>query len=296
MKKIEFNNLFKLQTNIMYEYGITQTNDSTVLVSSWKYNKAKIWIYVVLLLIVQPFQLLSQSNPGYLGKTQLVEVNVLTEWGRVINFNPTVVTSYGLSYEFARNKNFGILLGFRTSNQKRFADGFEPSFYIESIDNYVGPKEADLSNGRDMDYLSYTNNELYVQFKKYNTTKGALAPFGSYWGLELSGSQLSSKDNRLRYQQYVWPNGLEEIPVVKSNRTVLAFIPSVIFGNRQMLTDEISLNVYMGIGTILFHNSSNMTIYDEYVDSEKELVDYMMLRPVAVSRLINVGFNLGYFF
>lgn len=238
----------------------------------------------------------SQSNPGFLGKTQLVEVNVLTEWGRLMSFNSTVVASYGLSYEMARTKNFGVLFGFRTSTQKRYADGYDPEFYIESIDEYLRPREAVLPSGKSMDYLSFTNNELYVQFKRYNTTKGALAPFGTYWGLELSGSQLSTKDDRLRYQYYEWPNGFIDYSVDKSPRSVLAFIPSVIFGSRQMITDDISLNVYMGIGTVIFHNSTNMTIYDEYVDSDKEVVDYMMLRPVAIGRLFNAGFNLGYFF
>jgi len=296
MKKIHSQDNFNSNVILSSTQNSIEHSDPQYSTSNLKYLKANAWIFCMLFLAMQPFRVFSQSNPGYLGKTQLIEVNVLTEWGRLLSFNPAVVTSYGLSYEMAQNKNFGIQVGFRSSNQKRYSDGYEPRFYIESIDDYVGPREADLTNGKDIDYLSFSNNELYIQFKRYNTNKGALAPFGSYWGLELSGSQLSSKDNRLRYQHYTWPNGFQDFPVAKSNRTVLAFIPSVIFGNRQMLTDEISLNVFMGLGTVLFHNSKNMTIYDEYVDSEKEVVDYMMVRPVAFSRLINVGFNLGYFF
>jgi hypothetical protein len=296
MKKIDSPNNYKSYVILSSENSSIEPGDSISLMSNLKYNKTNVWIYCMFFLAMQPFWVLSQSNPGYLGKTQLVEVNVLTEWGRLLSFNPTVVTSYGLSYEMARNKNFGILVGFRSSNQKRYADGFEPEFYVDAIDNYVSPREADLTNGKDIDYLSFTNNEIYVQFKRYNTNKGALAPFGSYWGLELSGSQLTSKENRLRYQQYTWPNGFEDLPITKSNSTVLAFIPSLIFGNRQMLTDEISLNVFMGLGTVLFHNSTDLSVYSDYVESEKQVVDFMMLRPVAASRLINVGFNLGYFF
>lgn len=304
MKKIDSLYRYKSFANKSSKNSSTENGESVALkldsifrlIRNLKHPKVNAWIFCSLYIAMQPFGVFSQSNPGYLGKTQLVEVHALTEWGRVLSFNPTVVTSFGLSYEIARNKNFGILVGFRTSNQKRYADGYEPQFHVESVDDYVSPREADLVNGKDNDYLSFSNNELYIQFKRYNTNKGALAPFGSYWGLELSGSQLTSNDNRLRFQQYVWPNGFVDLPITKSNSTVLAFIPSVIFGNRQMLTDEISLNVFMGLGTVLFHNSKNMTIYDEYVDSEKEVVDYMMVRPVAFSRLVSAGFNLGYFF
>ncbi len=249
------------------------------------------------LAIVNPSSILGQSNPGYLGKTQVLEVNVLTEWGRVISMNPTVVYSYGLSYEMARNKNFGVQVGMRSSNQKRYATGYEPSFYDMEVEAYLQPREANYPAVRDNDYLSYTNNELYVQFKRYNTSKGALAPYGSYWGVEFSGAKLTSKENRLRYQIYQFPVGMVDYPIEQStNESVYAFIPSVIIGNRQMLTDELSMNIVMGLGTVLFHSSTNMTIYDEYADSPKEIMHYMMLRPVAASRIISVGFSLGYLF
>jgi hypothetical protein len=285
----------------LHNINFLQRSKSQPCFLVFKHNSMKQFkfstVFCVLFLTAFSFgKIYSQSNPGYLGKTQLVEVNVLTEWGRLLSYNSTVVASYGLSYEMARTKNFGVLFGFRTSTQKRYADGYDPEFYIESIDEYLRPREAVLPSGKSMDYLSFTNNELYVQFKRYNTTKGALAPFGTYWGLELSGSQLSTKDDRLRYQYYEWPDGYVDYAVNKSTRSVLAFIPSAIFGSRQMITDDISLNVYMGIGTVIFHNSTNMTIYDEYVDSDKEVVDYMMLRPVAAGRLFTAGFNLGYFF
>ena len=79
------------------------------------------------------------------------------------------------------------------------------------------------------------------------------------------------------------------------NNPVLAFVPSIIFGKRTKLTDDVSFNYFGSVGTVFFHNS-NAEVYYATVTSAKEAIDYMMLNEMAISRLFSVGVSVGYLF
>ncbi len=242
-------------------------------------------------------QLHAQSNPGFMGKTKLIDFYVLSDWGRVVSYSPKINLSYGLQVEIARKRNFGVTAGVRTSQLKYRATGYEPSFsIITSNGDYQDIEVVDYDdNSPENDYLKYSANELFVQFKQYRNSKGSLAPYGSYWGLELSGVQFTPTENRIRYQTYDWLTGTEMVKISVSNNPVLAFVPSIIFGKRTMLTDEVSFNYFGSVGAVFFHNS-NAEVFNATVTSAKEAIDYMMLNEMAISRLFSVGVSVGYLF
>ncbi len=261
------------------------------------FMKLNLWAIIAASFCFQVNQLKAQSNPGFMGKTQLIDFYVLSDWGGLISSDPKINLSYGLQYEVARKRNFGISVGIRGSQLKYKATGYEPGFSMPTPNgDYMDVEVKSASEGNpEMDYLKYNANELFIQFKRYRTTKGGLAPYGSYWGLELSGAQFTPTENKIRYRTYNWMTGYDDININVPKESVMALIPSIIFGKRTMLTDEVSLNYFGSIGTVFFHNSNADVFYGSATNAS-EVIQYIMINELSISRLFSVGVSVGYLF
>ncbi len=241
-------------------------------------------LFIIIISGLLPNLMKAQSNPGYLGKTQLLEFTTNTSYGAFVEYDFNVKVNFALQYEKIINRKTGISAGIRIDNAK-----YRPYFDYPIIWDDATKREYSITNYNpdypDKNYFKYNCTELYIQLKKFIPIKGYIAPYGSYWGFELSAARMALTENKLPFS----PN------IEITNEPIYAFVPAVIVGKRIIIADQISVNGFASMGTVFFH-SAEVYLVTGWPDSPKEFLNYMMLTELALSRLFTVGVSVGYVF
>jgi len=228
-----------------------------------------------------------QANPGYMGRKSLVQLDISGLMGNAIFAGPLMNLNFGVSYEFARSKDFAWNIGYKRITQQMNPDmvGYEEYRFYETA--------TSENNGVNSGYLTYNINEFKITPKFYSDGKGAIAPYGSYSGLEIAYDQLSISD----VSKIGWirePASLNSI----GNVTIIAV--SYVQGGRRMLTDQIGLDYSFGMGYTIYQSTPNMLL--ELVDGggyTSDVNDYLQtvaMKHASSSRLFQASIGISYLF
>ena len=233
----------------------------------------------------------AQSNPGFMGKTGLIQFDLTGLMGNLIYEGPAVKVNYGFSYEKARNQNFAWNFGYSQTNQTMDYNMIVGE-YLTYYDN------GQYNNVRDKSSFDYLFSEFKVTPKWYNASQGAVSPYGAYNGLELSLGFLNiSNANKEQWRQ---PLSSDDGAKLNSIPSVTVFSASYIFGGRRMVTDQIGVDFTLGMGYTLYQTlPGNLMDYvegDSYAATIEEFYQYTALKHMSSSKLFQAKLGVSYLF
>src|SRR6056300_378620 len=220
------------------------------------------------------------SNPGYMGKTRVVNVGV----EGFLSFMDGMSMKYhqftGISYEASRNSWLSFRGSAKWGGFDFDADDLQPvgiGYYhpqSQQVNNIVGGS------------LGISMVELEASALLYQTQAGALAPFGSYYGLGLYYAFLNQDDKT------VWNSRAIAADKVEDGHTVLSL--GLNYGGRRILFDKISLNYTVGIAYPI--SSSISRLSGNQLLSSKDAIHRFTYDFLKSSRTIKGSIEVGYFF
>jgi hypothetical protein len=251
-------------------------------------------ITIICFALIANNQVQAQSNPGYLGRTSLVQVDFTGLMGNLIFEGPFVNINYGLSYEMARDQGFAWNFGFSHTSltMDEWMIRGESLLLDDQNNNYNSP----TTNSS----LDYSFNEIKVTPRWYNSYKGGIAPFGTMNALELSLGFLNVSN--IGNVKWTVPLSADNEAIVNGDNlpSVTVFSASYVFGGRRMITDQIGLDLTMGIGYTLYQSlDGNLTEYtegDTYANTIQEFFQYTAVKHVSTSKLFQAKIGLSYLF
>jgi hypothetical protein len=248
-------------------------------------------ILVIIFALSANNEIQAQSNPGFMGKTGLVQFDLTGLMGNLIYEGPAVKVNYGFSYEKARNQNFAWNFGYSQTNQTMDYNMIIGE-YLTYYDN------GQYNNVRDKASFDYSFSEFKITPKWYNASQGAVSPYGVYSGLELSLGflNISNADK----EQWRQPLSSEEGAKLNSIPSVTVFSASYIFGGRRMVTDQIGVDFTLGMGYTLYQTlPGNLLDYvegDSYAETIQEFYQYTALKHMSCSKLFQAKLGVSYLF
>lgn len=234
-----------------------------------------------------------QANPGYMGRKSLVQLDITGLMGNAVFAGPLMNLNFGVSYEFARSKDFAWNIGYKKITQQMNPDmvGYEEYDLIETDNN--GNREY---NGVNSGYLTYSINEFKITPRFYSDGKGAIAPYGSYSGLEIAYDQLSISD----VSKIGWRKPLAEPASLNSIGNVTIIAVSYVQGGRRMLTDQIGLDYSFGMGYTIYQSTPNSLIElvdgGGYTSDVKDYLQTVAMKHASSSRLFQASVGISYLF
>ena len=234
-----------------------------------------------------------QANPGYMGRKSLVQLDITGLMGNAIFEGPLMNLNVGVSYEFAKSKDFAWNIGYKKITQQ-----MNPAMIgIEEYDLYETDNNGNSEyNGVASGYLTYSINEFKITPKFYSDGKGSIAPYGGYSGLEIAYDQLSISD----LSKIGWRKPLAEPASLNSIGNVTIIAVSYVQGGRRMLTDQIGLDYNFGMGYTIYQSTPNSLI--ELVDgggTTNDVNDYLQtvaMKHASSSRLFQASVGISYLF
>jgi hypothetical protein len=258
----------------------------------------KIALVCLLTAICGIADVLAQANPGYLGRTSVVQIDVTGSMGNLIFEGPIMNVNFGASYEFAKSKDFAWNIGYKSINQtmNTFMCRGESFNYNIPDSRFPGSTtSAYLEQGS----FNYHVDEFKVASKFFSEVKGAIAPYGRYLGLEFTLDRMSFNN----FENITWnldgSNRLQN-DTVSSVAPISIFTLSFISGGRKMLTDQIGLDYNFGMGYTIYQSTPNALL--ELIDGEnssnnKELVFQTMgMKHFSTSKLFQASVGISYLF
>ena len=227
----------------------------------------------------------SQANPGYLGKKQLVEIKGNLSVGSFLFGSGNFDKDFEVNYEFSRSKSSAWQFGYRNASMSLRNDNNGDFYAIPTY--YDGNSTYFYSKGM----ANIAVNEVYFTPKFFQTQKGAIAPYGSYVGLELALAKLSLKDTT----GFGWTSGISNVQY----NPVYLFSTTLQFGVRRIIADQFALNYGFSTGIGLY-NTASTSIYDiseeNQYNSPDEALQHAMSNNYACGKLFKVYFGVGYLF
>jgi len=234
-----------------------------------------------------------QANPGYMGRKSLVQLDISGLMGNAIFEGPLMNLNFGVSYEFAKSKDFAWNIGYKKITQQMNPNMVEIDKYsLYETDNNGNSEYNGVKSG----YFTYSINELKITPKFYSDGKGAIAPYGSYKGLEIAYDQLSISD----VSKIGWRKSLVNPASLNSIGNVTIIAVSYVQGGRRMLTDQIGLDYNFGMGYTIYQSTPNSLI--ELVDgggSTGDVKDYLQtvaMKHASSSKLFQASVGISYLF
>lgn len=238
-----------------------------------------------------------QNNPGYLGYIQSFDVTCSPQFFNMIAGGPTLKPAFGLAYERATKSRFSWRLGYsqinNTVSQKNL-DYYAPYLEITDPSKSFDPSQESLTGSFDYSYKAFS-----LGAKFFKNSKGAVAPFGSYWGLELDyGTAVVKNDSRIVTK--VDPNGWGDYQPVKYenepwNKVKIVSLHFTVGKRRYFGTSGISCFYEAGIGYPMWQNANtNLLARSESFENHQDLIESTMVRHIANGCLVEFKFGLGY--
>ena len=237
--------------------------------------------YIVSLVCFAAANLFAQtSNPGYLGKTRVVNFGVEGFLSFMDGMPMRFHQFSGLSYESSRNSWLSFRGSAKWGGFDFDADDLQPvgiGYYhpqSQQINNIVGGT------------LAVSMVELEASALLYQTQAGSLAPFGTYYSLGLYYAFLNQDDKT------VWNSRAITADKVEDGHTVLSL--GLNYGGRRILFDKISLNYTIGIAYPI--SSSISKLSGNQLLSSKDAIHRFTYDFLKSSRTIKGSIEVGYFF
>lgn len=236
-----------------------------------------------------PLDVFTQSNPGFLGARQGISVGYCLHTGGLLrnmvgNGNEdTKLLNSGIriDYEMAKSQGFSWLFSYRNRNDVVESDDYDGIYYS---DMWGGVQRITMQSGS----LKYNVNEFAAEARFYSQRKGALAPFGSYVGLELSASNCSPTS-----EDVVWSAGME-FPKYKGS--LLSVATSLNFGVKRMITKEIGINAHYGFGFTVYQTGAVKMGTEDFATNSQDFFDYAMARRELNAKILQGSISVCYLF
>lgn len=233
----------------------------------------------------------AQSNPGYLGRKNLIQLDMGGLMGNAIFEGPLLNTNLGFSYEMARKEDFAWNFGYSLTSQSMNINQINyEGLYFENPSTGNYPDNIQPSEGT----IDYSFNEIKVAPKWFHTGEGGIAPYGNNSSLELSLGFLSVDPKITK-----WPKQLNaENQSIKSIPTTTVFSISYFFGGRRMFTDQIGFEYNVGIGYTFYQSMDGnlFTFMDEYryLNDLNLFYGYTALKHISSAKLFQGKIGLCY--
>jgi hypothetical protein len=236
-----------------------------------------------------PADVFSQSNPGFLGARQGFSVGYSLHTGGLLramvgNGNETTKllnSGFRVDYEMAKSQGFSWLFSYRNRNDVVESDDYNGIYYS---DTWGGIQKINIQSGT----LNYNVNEVAVEARFYSERKGAMAPFGSYVGLELSASNCSPTS-----EDVVWTAGMN-FPKYSGSLTSIA--TSLNFGIKRMITKEIGINAHYGFGFTVYQTGNVKMGTEDVPTNSQDFYDYAIARRELNAKLLQGSISVSYLF
>lgn len=236
-----------------------------------------------------PADVFSQSNPGFLGARQGFSVGYSLHTGGLLramvgNGNETTKllnSGFRVDYEMAKGQGFSWLFSYRNRNDVVESDDYDGIYYVEP---FGGIQRISMESGT----LNYNVNEVAVEARFYSERKGAMAPFGSYVGLELSTSNCSPTS-----EDVVWTAGMN-FPKYSGSLTSIA--TSLNFGVKRMITKEIGINAHYGFGFTVYQTGNVKMGTEDVPTNSQDFYDYAIARRELNAKLLQGSISVSYLF
>ena len=236
-----------------------------------------------------PADIFSQSNPGFLGARHGLSVGYSLHTGGLLramvgNGNETTKllnSGFRVDYEMAKSQGFAWLFSYRNRSDVVESDDYGGVYYIEP---FGGTQLISFESGS----LNYTVNEFAAEARFYSERKGAMAPFGSYVGLELSASNCSPTS-----EDVVWTAGMD-FPKYSGSLTSIA--TSLNFGVKRMITKEIGINAHYGFGFTVYQTGNVKLGSEDVATNSQDFYDYAIARRELNAKLLQGSISVSYLF
>jgi hypothetical protein len=241
--------------------------------------------------------LYSQNNPGYLGYTQSFDVTCSPQFFNLVAGGPALKPAFGLAYERSTKSRFSWRIGYSRINNsvsQKNLSYYSPYLEITDPNKSYDPSQESLTGSFDYSYKAFS-----LGTKFFKNSKGAVAPFGSYWGLELDyGTAVVTDDSRIVTK--VDPNGWGDYQTVKYENDPWKKVKIVslhfTMGKRRYFgTSGISCFYQAGIGYPMWQNANtNLLNRSESFGNHQDLIESTKVRHIANGGILEFKLGVGY--
>jgi len=261
--------------------------------------KMKSFLLTVSIAIASLKSLRAQSfNPGYLGLKQTISIESTISPCNALTGSKLLENNFGINYEKVFKKTFGLQIG------------------IQKINGHINQTNAEYydgywinANSTNRDYMypvntsvNYGITELNITPKFYFTEKGAVAPYGDYFGIDIGYGFAKIKDPvDVGWRHYSW-SGTSVTPnsyyVSTPWKTHKALTLGFNFGKRRFISSTpISVFYQVNFAYIMAQTTAeNLAYLDGEIYNHQDLLESFMIRNYGNKKLIQFKFGLGYSF
>lgn len=249
-------------------------------------------IMIICFALVANQQVIAQANPGYLGKKNLIQLDINGLMGNMLFDGPLLNTNFGFSYEIARREDFAWNFGYANTSQEMDKSMMEGEGLTFVQDDGQSTEIFDLNGGS----MNYSISEFKVSPKWYALNKGGIAPYGSSGSLEFSLGFISVDPQKVDWRQAM----NEQNSKINNFPTSSIFSISYFFGGRRMIADQIGLEYNFGFG-YTFYQSLDGNLLDlveeggQFQDLAK-YYQYVAVKHASSSKLFQAKVGICYLF
>lgn len=240
-----------------------------------------------LLAVISVFKVNAQSNPGYLGNTQAIEISTNYYIPGLMAHGPWLKNHTSISYEKSSSKSFSWRGGIRFGSGEFDAEEDLSNYNVEVTDPFGSYQFTSPGSGT----LGYSLTEFFIAPRWYNNNSGAIAPFGNFWGLEIAYANVGIKD------EIVWNSRAIDLPAITKGFSHLSM--AIQWGSRRVIFDNLCYDYHLGVGFNVWNSGNASVAYFEdgtEYDDHEAVVHSMVLAPVAWGRIFHGGVGLSYLF
>ncbi len=255
-------------------------------------------IAVMVLLALKLMPSFAQNNPGYLGYTKSIDFSAAPLFSNILAGGSSSSPSFGLGYEMSTKPRFSLRFGIQQCSNVVSQKNME--FYDNKLsipDANPSPWGSSYNTGYATGSFKYKYRAFSIATKFFKTQKGAVAPYGSYFGFDLSygtARVTDASDSRILVNK----NGTYETMIFEQDPWKNVKIISLQFnmGRRRYFGNSgISFFYQLGVGYPMWQSgATNLSETVIYFNNHQDLLENAMVRHIANGSLVELKFGLGY--
>jgi hypothetical protein len=238
----------------------------------------------------------AQNNPGYLGYTQSIDLTLTPQFFNLLAGGPTLKPGFGLAYEKSTKSRFSWRLGYNMINNTVSQENLD--YYQHYLDITDPSKPFDYSREYVKGEFDYCYTAFSLATKFFKNSKGAVAPYGNYWGMELDYGTATVTDGNSIITLVDPGNGVMQ-PVKFENdpwkKIKILSLHFTVGQRRYFGTSGISCFYQAGVGYPLWQGANGLRINrGETFENHQDLIENAMVRHIANAGIVEFKFGLGY--